>query len=125
MILTDREIEIAIQTEAIKVQPNPALSYYSSTSLDLTLDGRLTIFKPPRRGLSVCIDPSQSGYEHEAIMAETTEVIEIDPQQGYEFGHRQMVLAWTQQSVELKYQSRIAARVEGKARLLASASAFT
>lgn len=50
-------------------------------------------------------------------MAETTTVLKIDEQEGYEFKPGHMVLAWTREYVELKYQSRIAARVEGKSSL--------
>lgn len=117
MILTDREIQIALQTDAIVIDPQPDLANYSSTSVDLTLDSRLTLFKNPHAGLSVCIDPAQIGYNHETALAETTIAQEIDPEAGYEFQPAQMLLAWTREYVELKYQSRIAARVEGKSSL--------
>ncbi len=58
MILTDREIQIAIQTGAIIVDPESDISFYSSTSLDLTLDKRLTLFKEPKAGMAISIDPS-------------------------------------------------------------------
>ncbi|MBY5520929.1 dCTP deaminase [Rhizobium leguminosarum] len=117
MILTDREIQISIQTGAIVVDPEPDLSFYSSTSLDLTLDQRLTLFKEPKAGLSISIDPSDSHYNHETILAETTSAHDIDAADGYEFRPGHMLLAWTREFVELKYQSRIAARVEGKSSL--------
>lgn len=117
MILTDREIQIALETKAIIVDPTPDISFYSSTSLDLTLDSRLTVFKDPKPGLSLCIDPSERGYNHEDVMAETTTAVDIDPTAGWEFKPGHMVLAWTKEFVELKYQSRVAARVEGKSSL--------
>ena len=45
MILTDREIQLALFKEQIAIEPKPALIAYSSTSVDLTLDARLTIIK--------------------------------------------------------------------------------
>ncbi|WEX91701.1 dCTP deaminase (plasmid) [Sinorhizobium garamanticum] len=117
MILTDREIQIAIQTGAIIVDPDPDLSLYSSTSLDLTLDGRLTLFKEPKGGLAITIDPSDPKYNHEEILGETTSPHDIDAALGYDFKPGQMLLAWTREYVELKSQSRIAARVEGKSSL--------
>ncbi|MBX3570650.1 MAG: dCTP deaminase [Rhizobiaceae bacterium] len=116
MILTDREIQIAIQTDAIIIDPAPDLANYSSTSLDLTLDKRLTLFKDPKKGLDLCIDPSVGGYNHEAIIEETTTGYEMTAD-GYRFEPGHMILAWTREYVELKYQSRIAARVEGKSSL--------
>lgn len=117
MILTDREIQIAIETQAIVVDPLPDLANYSSTSVDLTLDSRLTLFKDPKAGMNICIDPSQVGYSHEDVLAETTTPQEIDGTNGFDFQPSQMILAWTREFVELKYQSRIAARVEGKSSL--------
>lgn len=117
MILTDREIQIALQNEAIIIDPAPDLSFYSSTSLDLTLDRRLTLFKDQKTGINVCIDPSQKGYNHEEVMAEITTPIDIDDTNGFDFPPHHMILAWTHEFVELKFQSRIAARVEGKSSL--------
>ncbi|MER9855340.1 dCTP deaminase [Mesorhizobium sp. M0113] len=117
MIVTPRHIKKPNSTEAIRIEPVPDLSYYSSTSLDLTLGDLLTVFKDPKIGLGICIDPSEKGYNHEEVMVETTSPIKIDPEAGYEFKPGQMVLAWTREVVELKIHSRIAARVEGKSSL--------
>ncbi|OHV62838.1 hypothetical protein LCM4576_31725 [Mesorhizobium sp. LCM 4576] len=85
MILTDREIQIALQNEAIIVDPAPDISFYSSTSLDLTLDRRLTLFKDQKTGINLSIDPSQKGYNHEEVMAEITTPVDIDEEHGFEF----------------------------------------
>lgn len=117
MILTDREIQISLDTGAIVVEPKPELSNYSSTSLDLTLDGRLTLFKEPTAGINICIDPTDPSYDHEIALGSTTVAYDINPQTGFDFKPSEMLLAWTREYVELKYQSRIAARVEGKSSL--------
>ncbi len=117
MILTDREIQIAIQSGSILVDPSPSETQYSSTSLDLTLDRALTLFKERKAGINLCIDPSSEGYNHEEVLKETTTIIEIDERDGYDFNPGNMILAWTREFVELPYHSRIAARVEGKSSL--------
>jgi dCTP deaminase len=117
MILTDREIQIAIETEAIVVDPVPDLSRYSSTSLDLTLDAKLTLFEEPQAGMNLTIDPADPGYNHEIVLSKTTQPHTIDPKSGFDFQPSQMLLAWTSEYIELKYQSKIAARVEGKSSL--------
>lgn len=62
MILTDREIRIAIETGQVIIEPAPAGEAYSSTSLDLTLGAGLHVFKQPHAGLDLVIDPSADGY---------------------------------------------------------------
>ncbi|MER8511739.1 dCTP deaminase [Mesorhizobium sp. M1060] len=114
MILTDREIQIAIDSGAIVVDPAPSDVAYSSTSLDLTLDKTLTGFKQITAGLNLCIDPSIKGFDHEKVLSDTTEQFEIHPDRGFEFEPGKLILAWTREFVELKPHSRIAARVEGK-----------
>ncbi|TPK89645.1 MULTISPECIES: dCTP deaminase [unclassified Mesorhizobium] len=117
MILTDREIQISLESKAIIVEPTPTEIQYSSTSLDLTLDKTLTIFKKPKIGVSLCIDPATSGFNHEDVLSELGTEFEIDEIKGYEFQPHEMLLAWTKEYVELPYNSRIAARVEGKSSL--------
>ncbi|CCV04488.1 conserved hypothetical protein [Mesorhizobium metallidurans STM 2683] len=117
MILTDREIQIALESKAIVVEPTPGELQYSSTSLDLTLDKILTEFKRPKGGVSVCIDPSSKEYNHEDVLSELSTEFEISEKNGYDFQPGDMILAWTREYVELTYHSRIAARVEGKSSL--------
>ncbi len=117
MILTDREIQIAIDIKAIIVEPTPIQAHYSSTSLDLTLDPILTKFKTPKTGVGMVLDPSLSGFDHEAVLADLGNEITISSEDGYEFKPGEMILAWTAEYVKLPSESRIAARVEGKSSL--------
>lgn len=117
MILTDREIQIAIDSKTIIVEPEPSDAAYSSTSLDLTLDKTLTLFKSGTDGIEKCIDPSASGFNHERVLSEVTEQLTIDPIRGFDFPPRTLILAWTVEYIELKSHSRLAARVEGKSSL--------
>jgi deoxycytidine triphosphate deaminase len=47
VILTDREIRIAIDRELIGLDPNPDAESFSSTSVDLTLHDVGSQFKAP------------------------------------------------------------------------------
>jgi dCTP deaminase len=117
MILTDREIQIALDSKAILVDPTPSQNQYSSTSLDLTLDPVITKFKRPKTGVGVCIDPSLSGFDHEAVLADLGAEERISETTGYDFQPGEMLLAWTREYLKLPTTSRIAARVEGKSSL--------
>jgi dCTP deaminase len=114
MILTDREIQIAIDSGAIIVEPEPSDAAYSSTSLDLTLDKTLTLFKNRTDGIETCIDPSAKGFNHEKVLSEVTQQFTMDAERGFDFPPGTLLLAWTIEFIELKSHSRLAARVEGK-----------
>jgi deoxycytidine triphosphate deaminase len=45
VIFTDREIQIALSKSQIVIKPEPKLEAYSSTSVDLRLADRVTVFK--------------------------------------------------------------------------------
>lgn len=116
MILTDREIQIAVEGEAITTDPRPQALAYSSTSLDLTLDPRITVFKAPTGGIEVALDPTHPSFHPEASLGGLTENLVMDAA-GYLLHRNVLMLAWTKELVELKLQSRFAARVEGKSSL--------
>ncbi|MER8371217.1 dCTP deaminase [Mesorhizobium sp. M1406] len=111
MILTDREIRIALQQKQIVIEPEPDLTTaISSTSIDLTLDDNFAIW-PEIAGMS--IRPGAPGYSYAAI-AKLQEKIKA---QTFPLKPRSFVLAWTTQRVNIPYTSRLAARVEGKSSL--------
>lgn len=116
MILTDREIKIAIERDLITVTPTPADTAFSSSSVDLTLDARLSVFNDQQPGMEQVIDPGRTGFNHDAALASITTQTDI-PADGWVFDPGHLVLAWTQQYVDLKTDTRIAARVEGKSSL--------
>lgn len=117
MILTDREIQIALEHGSIIIEPHPEERAYSSTSVDLTLDPVLSAFRDPRKGVNVCIDPSSEGYNHDDVLAEITRQLTIDTDKGYEFHPGKLILAWSREYIKLFPHSRVAARVEGKSSL--------
>src|SRR5215470_13044372 len=117
MILTDREIEIAIQRGLIKIQPPPNFDVVlSSTSIDLTLDQNLRIFTTDATGIEKSIDPTKAGFNSDAAIQDTTKHEKI-PTKGYLLEPDILTLAWTAEYVTLDIGTRIAARVEGKSSL--------
>lgn len=116
MILTDREIQMSLESGAIVIDPLPGQKAYSSTTVDLTLDSTLSIFESDLAGTQTILDPSGQGFDHEAVLAKHSrqETIKSD---GYLFHPGHMILAWTKEYVELPAHGKVAARVEGKSSL--------
>jgi len=116
VILTDREIRIAIEQDLFSIEPPPADNAYSSTSVDLTLDPMLSVFREIKAGINQEIDIGAPGFSHEEVLASITQTEEIT-ERGYRLEPRRLILAWTTEYVNLKNHARIAARVEGKSSL--------
>jgi dCTP deaminase len=116
MILTDREIQIAIDRKIITIDPPPQDRAFSSTSVDLTLDPILSLFHEGKAGLERVVDPGHVAFDHEAALAELTTNYTITDE-GYTFHPGQLILAWTKEYVNLNTEARLAARVEGKSSL--------
>jgi len=62
VILTDREIQLAIGKSQIAISQAPALDFYSSTSVDLRLGDRLSVFNEGMNSdaLEQVIDPGRN-----------------------------------------------------------------
>ena len=116
MILTDREIRIALTKGQIVVSPTPSQEAFSSTSLDLTLDSILNIYKDQTTGVEQIIDPTVQDLDHEAVLDELTTKKSI-PNDGYVLNHENFILGWTAETIKLPVNARLAARVEGKSSL--------
>jgi|WetSurMetagenome_2_1015567.scaffolds.fasta_scaffold153472_3 dCTP deaminase len=115
MILTDREIKIAVQRGLIKIEPEPDYdTALSSTAIDLTLDSNISVFKDPTAGVEKILDPSQNTAS--GIIREITNSHTI-PDDGFLLQPKRLMLAWTKEFVGLDVGTRIAARVEGKSSL--------
>ncbi|WP_454626542.1 dCTP deaminase [Bradyrhizobium cenepequi] len=118
MILTDREIQIALQRNQIIIDPLPQVdTAYSSTSVDLTLDPLLTLFEVGNTFVKKVIDPTHKDYDIDHALKELTKEVPIDVAKGYDIPPKELVLGWTAEYVKLPYDSRLAARVEGKSSL--------
>lgn len=117
MILTDREIKIALQRGLIAIDPTPnENTAFSSTAVDLTLDKAIRVFNDGATGVEQIVDPHQKGFNSDATIRALTHGDTI-PNNGYLLKPRILTLAWTVERVALDIGTRIAARVEGKSSL--------
>ena len=116
MILCDSEIWAALKHGQIKIDPEPARDDYTTTAVDLHLgETDFKRWKKPGKGVSLIIDPSQSGFYRDA--ADFLEDAPREPDGSVIIYPNEFLLALTKERVELPEQSRIAARVEGKSSL--------
>jgi dCTP deaminase len=111
VILTDREIRIALKDGAIAIAPTPDLSIaITSTAIDLTLSD---VFKEwrPLNGVQIC--PGKAGYKYSDLAKQ----FQVDGKEPYVLRPQSFVLAWTAEKVTIPIKSKLAARVEGKSSL--------
>jgi dCTP deaminase len=112
MILTDREIKKAPAAGLIVIDPPPVS--YDSTTVDLTLDRQIRIFRPITAGL--IIDPCMPGYKVRELIEGVTDPLDI-PDHGWELQCGTLILGWTRERVELNLKGKVAGRIEGKSGL--------
>ena len=106
MILSDREIQIAMESGAISIDPKPPANAFNSASLDLTLDPNIIVFKPPEPGLELLIDPTSAEFHPERALDRITDSIVVDTD-GYCLKPNKLVLARTREEVILKPLSQV------------------
>jgi dCTP deaminase len=120
MILTDREIQLALETGQIDITPRPEAKSYSSTTVDLRLSPKASRWtkknKTPGVESNFVINPYEQGYSHHRVHAEYGEAVTIPPE-GLIFEPGQFLLGYTEEVISLPYHARVAARVEGKSSL--------
>jgi len=117
MILTDREIKIAIDRGLIRIDPPPDPDVaFTSTAVDLTLDPQIRVFKENPVGVVPIIDPSTPGFNSTDVISGLTDGRKISSA-GYQLEPKRLILAWTKEYVALSLVTRIAARVEGRSSL--------
>ena len=93
MILTDREIRIALERGLISIEPSPdGETAFSSTAVDLTLDSTIILFNEPIEGVEQVIDPSKANVSD--ILAKLTTHRKI-PAAGFLLEPSTLTLAWT------------------------------
>src|SRR5436190_851914 len=111
MILTDREIQLAMENGQIEITPEPDDEAYSSTSLDFTLSepGELRNVLPGQP-----IRPGAAGYNYGQLTARKTRITSLH---NHTIHQTEFILAWTRETIYLPVSSRIAARIEGKSGL--------
>ncbi len=114
MVLTDREIQAALQSKQIIINPLPSQEAYSSTSLDLKLSEVLKEWKAAATGQIV--SPRAKGYKYSDFVVEFSKTKKMT-KEGYILVPGVFILGWTEEDVELPIHGRLAARVEGKSSL--------
>lgn len=117
MILTDREIRNSIAAGQFDILPRPAVEHYSSTTVDLTLSPVLRIYKSPDDGMKQAVDPGRPGFNATKLINSLTDRQDINSKDGFDLPRGVLILGWTIETVDLKDNCRVAARVEGKSSL--------
>lgn len=116
MILSDREIQAAIERGAIRITPLPDVEHWSSTAIDLTLDDRLEVWNPP--GVDAApggIDPARDDFSVTELASRFARRESCAA--GFDLLPGRFVLGWTVERIQLPHAARLAARVEGKSSL--------
>lgn len=111
MILTDREIAIALECGQLIIDPPPAPEAIASTSVDLKLMDHGLVWEIPA---AMQIFPGRPDYKYSAIakiFQKSKSIKDIIVQPGSFF------LSWTREVIELPVTSRLGARVEGRSSL--------
>lgn len=119
MVLTDREIQVAIEAKQILIDPIPSVATaYSSTSLDLTLHRYIRTWNKPKViGVEqTTVSPATKGYNVLDFIKEYSSLQEMDAD-GFIVEPGTFILGWTEETISLPASARIAARVEGKSSL--------
>lgn len=117
MILSDREIKLALQRDHIRITPLPPDSAISSTSVDLTLGDEISFWNAPKAGVQpMAVYPHRAEFDAIQLLREhgTTLVL---PASGFLLNPSAFLLGWTAEQICLPYTSRLAARVEGRSSL--------
>jgi dCTP deaminase len=111
LILTDREIRIALQEKTLVIDPIPDLTVaLTSSAIDLTLSD---LFREWIASDGVLVAPGRPGYSY----AKLADKYQVGKQGPYILKPHCFVLAWTAEKVSIPYTSRLAARVEGKSNI--------
>ncbi len=114
MILTDREIKIALEKKQITIDPLPdEATSYQSTAVDLTLSPIVRIFKEGVTGIH--FDPGSEGYDYKAVIDMVTTREELTAP--FTLIPQVLLLAWTKETISIPNNLRLAARVEGRSSL--------
>jgi dCTP deaminase len=117
MILSDRETRAARSRGAIRIVPEPGPAAWSSTAVDLTLDGPLSCWEVPGdQGGAMPLCPHSDDFDFAALSRQFGREVPLG-EQGHVVEPFSFLLGWTVERIQLPHTSRLAARVEGKSSL--------
>jgi dCTP deaminase len=114
MILSDREIRLALERGWVKLTPIPPDELWSSTAIDLRLDAQLRRWVDTPGG--VCFRPGSVDFSFSEVIQKHSESMDVS-EKGYVLPPQGFILGWTVEKIQLPYSSRLCARVEGKSSL--------
>jgi dCTP deaminase len=101
MILSDREIRVALFRGALKITPDPQASAWSSTALDLRLAKELTRWKRPKvGGVDVPVSPFNPDYDFASLLKDNSDKTNIPPE-GFVMAAGSFLLGWTIEKLQL------------------------
>jgi len=116
MILSDRETRAARARGAIRITPEPAPAAWSSTAVDLTLDGPLSCWEAPKDQRAPLICPHAADFDFAVLSRQLGREVPLG-KQGHVVEPLSFLLGWTVERIQLPHTARLAARVEGKSSL--------
>src|SRR5262249_36814770 len=118
MILTDREIKLALRRDHIRIIPLPSDSAISSSSVDVTLPEEISFWpaQQPEAAEPFVVYPTRPTFDVVGLMREQITILTLPPE-GFLLKPGAFVLGWTEEQIRLPYPSRLAARVEGRSSL--------
>ena len=113
MILSDREVQAAIQRGLIGLTPCPPResTRWSPITLDLTLDAEISEWCSDEP-IPTVVDPEGAEFNLNMLLGQRT--IRQDCSAGYILRPNAFVLGWTIERLKLPFESKIAAWVEGR-----------
>jgi len=117
MVLCDAEIRAAIRSKQILISPEPEMSRYTTSSVDLSLGKEFKRWRASSAGFGVTIDPAHDGYNYADLASQQLELCPLESDSSVTLRPKDFILGITEERVELPEHSRIAARVEGRSSL--------
>lgn len=123
MILSDRELELALNRSQFFLTPRPDPVAFAPTAINLRLGSEVNIWDEStlKGNASLgnkepCFCPSVSGFNVREVINSHTTIHDLT-KSPYRLCKGGFLLAWTLERLRIPHSSRLAARVEGKSSL--------
>jgi dCTP deaminase len=109
MILSDRELKLALERGLVRITPLPSARAWSSMSVDLTLASELTVWQAPAgRKRRLVFSPGAADFNFAELVKKHGRCFHI-PEEGFVLEPGRFVLGWTMEEIQIPYRSRLAA----------------
>jgi len=113
MIYSDEDIKNALELNNLVISPSPDRDSFSTSSVDLRLGNRFTVFRPAAAGSEISIRVDEA--DPEEIASRYGAEVTVDRFRYLSVRPNEFVLAYTLEQITLPLD--LAARVEGKSSL--------